>query len=294
MIYYLFGKDDFRKKLRVKELKDNYLKNDYQILKFEEENLADFEKDLKSTSLFNNHKVYLISSGSSLAIEFLKTNKLFSFFGNDSNVLILESQNQDKNLKNLTNLKIVSEEFKPLNNLELGKWLKNYSRSLKIEISNNQLEELISLFEGNLELIANEVLKLSLYHPLSKITNDDFQKVISSHKKFNYFNWLKAVLNKDLKGAIGFEESEAIGNLTGLFNALEKLVILKFSKGQEFLKDENYYWLKNLKSMSQNLKKEEIESWLDFLSNEFILIYKRKITPQESLERFIYLKLVTF
>ena len=37
MIYYLFGKDDFRKRLRVEELKNNYLKNGYQILKFEEE-----------------------------------------------------------------------------------------------------------------------------------------------------------------------------------------------------------------------------------------------------------------
>jgi len=34
MIYYLFGKDDFRKRLRVEELKNNYLKNGYQILKF--------------------------------------------------------------------------------------------------------------------------------------------------------------------------------------------------------------------------------------------------------------------
>jgi hypothetical protein len=45
--------------------------------------------------------------------------------------------------------------------------------------------------------------------------------------------------------------------------------------------------------MGRSLDKEEIENWLDFLVNEFILVYKRKITPQEVLERFIFLKLVT-
>jgi len=65
MIYYLFGKDDFRKRLRVEELKNNYLKNGYQILKFEEENFSDLERDLKSNSLFTSHKVYLVSDSSS-------------------------------------------------------------------------------------------------------------------------------------------------------------------------------------------------------------------------------------
>jgi hypothetical protein len=43
--------------------------------------------------------------------------------------------------------------------------------------------------------------------------------------------------------------------------------------------------------MAYNLKKEEIENWLDFLINETLLVYKRRITSQEALERFIYLKL---
>ena len=291
MIYYLFGKDDFRKRLRVEELKNNYLKNSYQILKFEEENFSDLERDLKSNSLFTSHKVYLVSDSFSI-IDFLKVNKLFSFFENNSNVLILKLQNQDKDLKKLTNIKIVFEEFESLKNLELEKWLKNYSQSLKIEIPSSQLKELISLFGNNLELITNELLKLSLYKPLSKITNDDFQKVITSYREFNYFNWLKAVFERNLIKAIDFEENEAAGNLAGLLNALEKLVILKSFKDREFLKEDNHYWLNNLKSMAYNIKKEEIESWLDFLTNEFILVYKRKITTQEALERFIYLKLV--
>jgi len=292
MIYYLFGKDDFRKKLRVEELKNSYFKNGYQILKFEEENLGDLENDLKSNSLFTSRKVYLIFDSPSI-IEFLKTNKLFSFFKNDFNVLILKFQNQDKNLKQLTNLKIIFEEFEPLKNLELEKWLKNYSQSLKIEISSSQLKELISLFGNNLELITNELLKLSLYKPLSKITNDDFQKVITSYRELNYFKWLEAIFKRDLAKAINFEfeENEAARNLAGLLNALEKLVILKSSKDKEFLKEDNLYWLNNLKSMAYNLKKEEIENWLDFLINETLLVYKRRITSQEALERFIYLEL---
>ena len=292
MIYYLFGKDDFRKRLRVEELKNNYLKNGYQILKFEEENFSDLERDLKSNSLFTSYKVYLVSDSSSI-IEFLKVNKLFSFFESNSNVLILKFQNQDKNLKRLTNLKIIFEEFEPLKNLELEKWLKNYSQSLKIEISSGQLKELISLFGNNLELITNELLKLSLYKPLSKITNDDFQKVITSYRELNYFKWLEAIFKRDLAKAINFEfeENEAARNLAGLLNALEKLVILKSSKDKEFLKEDNLYWLNNLKSMAYNLKKEEIENWLDFLINETLLVYKRRITSQEALERFIYLKL---
>jgi DNA polymerase III delta subunit len=292
MIYYLFGKDDFRKRLRIEELKNSYLKNNYQIFKFEEENFSDLERDLKSNSLFTSRKVYLIFDSSSI-IEFLKTNRLFSFFENDSNVLILKFQNQDKNLKRLTNLKIIFEEFEPLKNLELEKWLKNYSQSLKIEISSGQLKELISLFGNNLELITNELLKLSLYKPLSKITNDDFQKVITSYRELNYFKWLEAIFKRDLAGAINFEfeENEAARNLAGLLNALEKLVILKSSKDKEFLKEDNPYWLNNLKSMAYNLKKEEIENWLDFLINETLLVYKRRITSQEALERFIYLKL---
>jgi DNA polymerase III delta subunit len=292
MIYYLFGKDDFRKRLRIEELKNSYLKNNYQIFKFEEENFSDLERDLKSNSLFTSRKVYLIFDSSSI-IEFLKTNRLFSFFENDSNVLILKFQNQDKNLKRLTNLKIIFEEFEPLKNLELEKWLKNYSQSLKIEISSGQLKELISLFGNNLELITNELLKLSLYKPLSKITNDDFQKVITSYRELNYFKWLEAIFKRDLAGAINFEfeENEAARNLAGLLNALEKLVILKSSKDKEFLKEDNLYWLNNLKSMAYNLKKEEIENWLDFLINETLLVYKRRITSQEALERFIYLKL---
>ncbi len=292
MIYYLFGEDDFRKRLRVRELENNYSKNNYRILKFEEENLADFEKDLKANSLFDNHKVYLVSDSSSI-LEFLKINKLFPFFEGDLNILILKFQNQDKSLKRLANIKIIFEEFELLSNLESEKWLKNYSQSLKIEISNTQLKKLLTLFSNNLELIANELFKLSLYQPSSKITDNDFQKVITSYKEFNYFNWLKAVFNKDLIKVIGFEEDEAASNLVGLFNALEKLVILKSFKDREFLKNDNRYWLNNLKLMGRSLNKEEIENWLDFLVNEFILVYKRKITPQEVLERFIFLKLVT-
>ena len=167
------------------------------------------------------------------------------------------------------------------------------SESLKIKISSGQLKELISLFGNNLELITNELLKLSLYKPLSKITNDDFQKVITSYRELNYFKWLEAIFKRDLAGAINFEfeENEAARNLAGLLNALEKLVILKSSKDKEFLKEDNPYWLNNLKSMAYNLKKEEIENWLDFLINETLLVYKRRITSQEALERFIYLKL---
>lgn len=101
---------------------------------------------------------------------------------------------------------------------QLTQWLNNQARQLQLQITPQLSELLITLFEGNLLALSQELQKLSLLYGTRSIPVEDIESIVIKQAKFNAFQLIDSLLLGHIDKCISMldqmqQEGVAVGQL---------------------------------------------------------------------------------
>ena len=244
MIILLYGKDTYRSKNRLNELKKEYkLKNESGInerfLDGKNLNFEDLKNEVLGLSFFNEKKLILIENAFSNKTLKEKIKEKGKEFLNLENIIIFYEK--DKVLKgdilySFIRKKALIEEYDFLKEEELKKWIKEEVLKNEGSISDGALKLLIDYMGNDLWRQKNEIQKLIAYKNKEEIKEKDVDLLISVQAETNIFNTVDAIAEKDKKRAIKLikkhlEKGESIFGLLALIaNQFKNMIIVKTAK----------------------------------------------------------------
>jgi len=208
MIILLYGKDTYRSKNRLNEIKKEFKNEsginerflDGKILTFEE-----LKNEVLGLSFFNEKKLIIIENiflNKNLKEEIKEKGKDFL---DSENVIIFYEK--DKVLKgdvlySFIRKKATIEEFELLKEDELRKWVKEEITKNGGTISLKALDLLIEYIGSDLWRQHNEISKLIAYRDKEEITEKDVNLLINIQAETNIFSTVDALADKNKEKAI--------------------------------------------------------------------------------------------
>ena len=219
MLFFLFGKDNFRSAEKMREIKEKFLSQDssgsgLSIVDFEEKNATyNFSEAYGASSLFSPKRLIIslnciASSTPENQKEILSLLKKNSSLLEDKDLTLIFWE-KDEPRKNNALFKFLSEKakkqiFNQLETKELEKWtiekLAHFSPQTKIETS--ALNLLLVYTEKQPAHIEKELEKLSAYKPIGTISKDDILLLVKSKASITIFETIEAISAGQKKKAL--------------------------------------------------------------------------------------------
>ena len=208
MLILLYGEDGFRLRQKLNEIVKEYQtkhQSGLNLVRFKE-NGFDFDKikqNVQSISMFDEKKLIILEnvlknkSVSEDLFKYIKKSKL----KDDPDVIMVIFQ-EDKSVGIAFKREAsMSEEFKPLEGIELINWLKKQADKNKINISQIALRKLIAYVGNDLWQLNNELNKLGSYKTGQEINEQDIDVLVNAKLDTNIFKTLDALAKRDKKTA---------------------------------------------------------------------------------------------
>lgn len=239
MIILIYGKDTYRSKNRLSELREEYrLKNESGINErfLDGKNLSfnDLKNEVLGRSFFNEKKLLIIENA--FANKNLKEDikeKGKEFLDSENIIIFYE---KDKVLKgdilySFIRKKALIEEFDFLKEEELKKWIKDEVLKNNGKISNNAINLLFDYIGNDLWRQKNEIHKLIAYKNKEEINEDDINLLINVQAETNIFNTVDAIAEKNKELAIKLikthlDKGESVFGLLALISTQFKNMLI--------------------------------------------------------------------
>ena len=237
MLIFIYGPDNFRSREKLNEIVERFKKdgkNDLNLEIFDGENLEfnSFKNALTTLSFFSSKRLIIVKN--LLTKGSVKLLEEFNEYGSrldskDAVVVFWEEKDPDKRTKLFKFLKKTGkcQEFKLLENYQLGNWIKkelektNTAKTGFCLISPEAQKKIAAFVGSNLWQMKNEINKLVSYK-LGKIESDDIDVLVASSITSNVFDIVDALGNKNQKDALKFlhEQLEKGENAIYLFTMI--------------------------------------------------------------------------
>ena len=232
--YLFYGKNNGLKK----ELTKNVLKEEKNIINYEEKEILDntelFIENILSGSLFENKKVIIIKRAS---------DKIFKIIENLINrelkdlKFIIDTENLDKKSKLRSYFEkskiCVCIPFYPDNQQTLSKLTFNFFREKKIMISNVDINLIINKSNGDRENLKNELNKIEAFCLSNKrITSEEIAKLTNLSEDYSISELIDNCLAKNNRKIVkilnenNFSKEDAIIIIRTLMNRSKKILSL--------------------------------------------------------------------
>ncbi|MDD4358593.1 MAG: DNA polymerase III subunit delta [Candidatus Pacebacteria bacterium] len=241
MVILIYGKDTYRSKERLNELKEEYkLKNESGINErfLDGKNLTfeDLKNEVLGLSFFNEKKLIIIEnafSNKSLKEDIKEKGK--GFLDSENIILFYE---KDKLLKSdilysFIRKKALIEEFDFLGEADLKKWIKEEVLKLNGKIADKAVHLLFEYIGNDLWRQKNEIHKLVSYKNKEEINEDDVNLLVNVQAETNIFNTVDAIAEKNKERAIKLiknhlDKGESVfGILAMIANQFKNMMIVK-------------------------------------------------------------------
>lgn len=211
MIIFLYGRDSFRSRQKLQELKEKFIREvdksrlNLEILDGEEIDFTRFSQAVGSAPFLAGKRMIIF--------EHLLTNKqiqenILEFLKNkgrqQENILIFWEEVASANSKLFKFLakEKYAQEFKFLNDLELGRWIKREVNKRKGKIDIPATRALVEYVGNNLWLLNNEINKLIAFKKGAEIIRADVEELTRAKFDDNIFGLVDALGTKNKKLAI--------------------------------------------------------------------------------------------
>jgi|SRR3989339_1015201 len=224
MIIFLYGQDDFRSRLKLKEIIDQYQNVRHSGLNlfyidFKENQFNDFKEKTETVSIFAKKKLIILSNLltnqdlSRDVLDYFKKNgqkhkdDVFVFFEKDKFSI-------DNPLLSFLNKTAKVQEFKPLAGKLLYAWAEKEVKRLKSEIDPVALKRLISSFNSgqdarytamrynDLWRLSNEIKKLVVFKNRKKVEIQDVELLTELEIETNIFKTIDAIASLNREAAL--------------------------------------------------------------------------------------------
>ena len=209
MIFFLYGKDTYRLKKKIKEIEKEYqgvYKSSLALEKINasEINFKDFWDKLSQQSIFAQKKLLFLEnvfSNQEFKQEFVK--KIKDLSNSHDIVVVFEKEKLLKQNKLFQGLKKHAEcqEFNLLTNQELKAWLEKEFRKESREIEAGALRKMIDFVGNNLWQMENEIKKLTNYKK-GTIREDDVELLVRPKIDAAIFTTIDALAQKQKDRAL--------------------------------------------------------------------------------------------
>jgi len=206
MIVFLYGKDTYRMREKMKEIVEHYKKIHRSGLNLKYfDDFSDFEDNVKQTSMFKEKKLVIINdlfSNPEFKERFSEKRK--DFLESEDIILIYQEKDFIKNdsLYKFLKKNIKSQEFEFLTGQKLKNWTKKQIENYKTEIEPKALNLLIEYVGSDLWKMNNEILKLVNYKNRKTINKEDIEFLIKSKIETDIFKTIDALAEKNKKQAL--------------------------------------------------------------------------------------------
>ncbi|KKP93768.1 MAG: polymerase III subunit delta protein [Parcubacteria group bacterium GW2011_GWC1_38_6] len=214
MIFFLYGKDNFRSRQKLNEIIEKYQKSQqsakggfgFQRFDLAETNFGDVLLEFQQNSIFQGKKLLVLENA------FSNTDFKENFIRNKN--VFLESQNiiifyENNDLGKITEKSVLfkflqkeakCQEFKALSDQQLKNWAKKEFDSRNCKIEEVALEKLIEFVGNDLWRFSNEIQKLASFK--SKIITDDIVLLVKPKIETDIFKTIDCIANKKTKTAL--------------------------------------------------------------------------------------------
>jgi DNA polymerase-3 subunit delta len=307
MIYLLYGiennliEDYINNIIKEKDIK-NVIKYDLEITSIE-----NIIEDAGYDDMFGENKLIIVynseflsnknSEGYEIVEKYLSNPNL-----NNHLIFILNKDkiNDKNNIVSVIKDKYTVVEFNKLKGFNLEKYVKSEFENENYKIDDDSIKNIISILNGDLNLIKNEIIKLKLYKFGEKeITLKDVKSVISKLPEDDVFELVNAVVNKDKKATFNIykdlinRKEDDIKILGALSNQIRLLFQVKTLVENGNKKDEiatllniHPYRIQLAIASSSKFTKSSLLNLLEILSDIDLNIKSGKMDKTKALEMF--------
>jgi len=206
MIIFLYGKDTYRMREKMKEIVEHYKKVHKSGLNLKYFDVfSDFEDDIKQASMFKEKKLVIINdlfSNSEFKERFSEKKK--DFLGSEDIILIYQEKDfiKSDSLYKFLKKNIKSQEFELLTGAKLRSWVKKEFEKYDSEINPEALDLLIEYSGNDLWRMNNEIMKLVNYKNKEIINKKDINLLIRSKIETDIFKTVDAIAERNKSKAL--------------------------------------------------------------------------------------------
>ena len=206
MIIFLYGKDTYRMREKMKEIVEHYKKVHKSGLNLKYFDVfSDFEDNIKQASMFKEKKLVIINdlfSNSEFKERFSEKKK--DFLGSEDIILIYQEKDfiKSDSLYKFLKKNIKSQEFELLTGAKLRSWVKKEFEKYDSEINPEALDLLIEYSGNDLWRMNNEIMKLVNYKNKEIINKKDINLLIRSKIETDIFKTVDAIAERNKSKAL--------------------------------------------------------------------------------------------
>jgi DNA polymerase III subunit delta len=210
MLFFLYGPDTFRSRLKLDELILHFQKihqKSLSLVIFNGDNLDfdDLVNEIRSVSMFKEKKFLVVKNffgNKKFKEDFLKNHEKIT--GSENIILFYESGEVDKREAFFKMLfkKTKTQEFSALDGPKLAAWLKEYLLSSGVKIEPLAFKKLIFYVGSDLWQMQNEIIKLKNYAKNRPINLDDVALLVRPKIENDIFETIDVLAQKRKNEAI--------------------------------------------------------------------------------------------
>ncbi len=206
MIIFLYGKDTYRMREKLREIIERHKKIHKSGLNLKYfDDFTNFKDEIRQTSMFKEKKLAVITdifANPDFKEKFLENKK--DFLKTEDIILIYEEKDFNKNNSLFKFLKknAKSQEFKPLEGQNLKTWIKKEFDRYETKIDSEVLEKLIEYIGNDLWQMSNEIKKLASFRNDKIVGVEDIELLVRSKIETDIFKTIDAIADKNKKQAL--------------------------------------------------------------------------------------------
>lgn len=278
MIILLYGPDTYRAKLKLEEIKEQFVKkfpesrSNIEVVDFENADWEESRTKLRCGPLFAQKRLIIIknffSKKSKADIPDKEFADWFKSEGNEVSTFVFLDENvSQKYLRVFDSLGAFKQNFDYLTRDKAKKWIKERVSHWGGNINEDASDILISWAGDDFYALEQEIIKLVNYSA-GNITAEDASSLLSVNIEAGVFSWLDAIREKKAEQGLqkGFDLMESGAPIqyisTMMSNDFRDLLLLKFKSASLTEIKEKFsmhpFRLKKLSASSCNFTKAEI------------------------------------
>lgn len=222
-IHILLGEEELLKESALAKIKHKYLpaENHFNYISLDGKNTSSIQiiEECQQLPFMADIRLVVVKDA-----EWIIDDNLLGYIQNpvETTCLVLLINKIDKRHSAYKTLEKYAEvqEFNHPNEKEITKWIEQYIRNKKKQISTYDASCIADILENNLTSIAQELDKLITYiGERHIITEDDIEAITSSNKIRNSFSLTEAIQNKDTSSAI-----KLVNELLNQGNSVQQII----------------------------------------------------------------------